>query len=72
MRVFIKTIDDGPKEIDINPRWTVGQLKEHIWITLLVPVEQQRLIYMGYPLISESIVPGISEDSNIFLLKQLW
>jgi len=65
MKVTIKTVNGQKEVMDIEPGWTAGHLKKHIELVMGILVINQRLIYLGSPLLDEQT---IEKDSVIHLL----
>lgn len=69
MNIFIKTLENK-YTITVNTEETVLSLKYKIENILHINVQQQRLIFLGYPMVDESILNhiGVKENSIIHLL----
>lgn len=69
MNIFIKTLE-SKYTITVNTEETVLSLKYKIENILHINVQQQRLIFLGYPMIDETILNklGVKENSVIHLL----
>lgn len=69
MNIFIKTLENK-YIININDEETVLSLKYKIENNLNINVEQQRLIFLGHPMVDETILNklGVKENSIIHLL----
>ena len=65
MKVTIKTVDGQKEVMDIEPGWTAGHLKNQIELVMGIPFINQRMIYLGSPLMDEQ---RIEKDSVIHLL----
>ena len=70
MKIFIKTIDGIKYPMDISEGNTVYYLKQQIEKQQNIRVEEQRLLFVGYPLQDESTIAAchIHENAVIFLL----
>jgi Ubiquitin family len=71
MKVKIKQIDNTKRELDISPTSTVIQLKYQLQDILSIPIEQQRLIYNGHPLVDNQTLHKIHEGDTIYIMRQL-
>lgn len=71
MKVKIKQIDNTKQELDINPRSTVIQLKYQIQDILSIPIESQRIMYKGHPLVDNQTLDKIVEGDIIHVMRQL-
>jgi hypothetical protein len=69
MNIFIKTLENK-YIINVNDEETVLSLKYQIQNILNINILQQRLIFLGYPLVDEEILSkyGVKENSVIHLL----
>jgi hypothetical protein len=69
MNIFIKTLENK-YTITVNTEETVLSLKYKIENILHINVQQQRLIFLGYPMVDETILNklGVKENSVIHLL----
>ena len=69
MNIFIKTLENKYM-ITVNAEDTVLSLKYQIENSLYIKVQQQRLIFLGHPMVDESILNklGVKENSVIHLL----
>ena len=69
MNIFIKTLENKYM-INVNDEETVLSLKYQIQNILNINVLQQRLIFLGYPMVDETILKnlGVKENSVIHLL----
>ena len=69
MNIFIKTLENKYM-INVNSEETVLSLKYQIKNILNINVQQQRLIFLGYPMVDETILNnlGVKENSVIHLL----
>ena len=69
MNIFIKTLENKYM-ITVNAEETVLSLKYKIENSLHIFVQQQRLIFQGYPLVDETILNklGVKENSVIQLV----
>lgn len=71
MRVVIKDVYGHKEGMDIEPQWTVGHIKNRIEMARGIPVMNQRLIYLGYPLADEMTLEGLEEGSVIWVVWQM-
>ena len=69
MNIFIKKLENKYM-INVNSEETVLSLKYQIKNILNINVQQQRLIFLGYPMVDETILNnlGVKENSVIHLL----
>ena len=69
MNIFIKTLENKYM-ITVNAEETVLSLKYQIENSLHINVEKQRLIFLGHPLVDETVLDklGVKENSIIHLL----
>ena len=69
MNIFIKTLENK-YTITVNAEESVLSLKYKIENILHINVQQQRLIFLGYPMVDETILKnlGVKENSVIHLL----
>ena len=71
MRVVIKDVYGHKENMDIDPEWTVGHLKNLIEMARGIPVMNQRLIYLGSPLEDEMSLERVEEGSVIWVVRQM-
>ena len=69
MQIFVKTFLGKTITIDIEETDTIVTIKEQILRKIHIPIEKQRLLYKGKPLIDEDIIKesGISKGSTLYL-----
>ena len=69
MNIFIKTLENKYM-ITVNAEETVLSLKYQIENSLNINVEKQRLIFLGHPMVDETVLDklGVKENSIIHLL----
>ena len=69
MNIFIKTLENKYM-ITVNAEETVLSLKYQIENSLHINVEKQRLIFLGHPMVDETVLDklGVKENSIIHLL----
>ena len=69
MNIIIKTLENKYM-ITVNAEETVLSLKYQIENNLNINVEKQRLIFLGHPMVDETILDklGVKENSIIHLL----
>lgn len=69
MNIFIKTLENKYM-ITVNAEETVLSLKYQIENSLNIKVEKQRLIFLGHPMVDETVLDklGVKENSIIHLL----
>ena len=71
MRVVINDLYGHKENMDIEPEWTVGHLKNLIEMARGIPVINQRLIYLGSPLEDEMSLERVEEGSVIWVVRKL-